>query len=189
MIRIMGIDPGTRYVGYAFLESRHHQSRKVLASGTINVVKEKSYIARLKLIRQQCFDLIEQYQPQQVAMESLFYHKNPGTLIKLAQARGVILAIILEKITTECFYEYSPNTIKSVIMGHGHTQKQWLQKGLRGMIRKSEEEAFSSFDESDALAVALCHERFYWDPSASNQLPKKKTTKLTFAQAVAHKIP
>jgi crossover junction endodeoxyribonuclease RuvC len=192
-IRILGIDPGTRYVGYALLESDQY-CKQLVISGTIAVAHISSYVKRLKMISEECRKIMKIYGPQQVAMESLFYHKNPGTLIKLAQARGVLMGIFLDYMTEDQLFEYSPNTVKSVTMGHGHSQKEWVQKNLQHWLKNKEDKAFSSFDESDALSIALCHDHFFWNPKIHHDKGqnrqkqiKKSKVKQTLASSLAHK--
>jgi crossover junction endodeoxyribonuclease RuvC len=149
---IMGIDPGSRKAGYAIITK---QGRKLeyLHSGVLRYEQEKEFISRLGTIYRSIGELCKQYQPQEIAFESLIYVKSVTSLAKLAQARGAMIAACSEFSETKLF-EYAPNLIKSTVTGHGHSSKEGTGKVLELLYGKLE---FASHDESDALAIATCH--------------------------------
>jgi crossover junction endodeoxyribonuclease RuvC len=151
-MRILGIDPGSRKTGYAIIELK---SKKIeyCESGVLKFDGNISFLERLNQINFQLKELLEQKSVDEVALESLIYVKSPTALIKLAQVRGLILSHILNKHQNRIF-EYSPNLIKSSTVGHGHADKESVQKFLHMVFGVIE---FQTDDESDALAIALCH--------------------------------
>lgn len=152
-LRIIGIDPGSRKAGFGVIESgRFHP--KYLVSGVINVEK-RSGSERLKQIFESTSQLLDQYQPDVMAIEKVFVYKNPNSAIKLGQARGVILcAAALRDIP---IMEYTPTQIKSTIVGHGHATKDQVQFMVQNLLKLTES---PQEDAADALAAALCHDRY-----------------------------
>lgn len=152
-IRVLGIDPGSRKTGFGIVESgRYHPS--YLVSGVIRVEKF-SGADRLKNIFLSITQLIEQYQPDVMAVEKVFVYKNPKSAITLGQARGVILcAAAMHDIP---IMEYTPTQIKSTIVGKGHAGKTQVQYMVQNLLRLTET---PQEDAADALACALCHDRY-----------------------------
>ncbi len=151
-MRILGIDPGSRKTGFGLIEAGTYHP-KYLASGLIRVEKE-STLGRLEKLHQGIGQLIAQYQPQMVAIEKIYVHKNPQTAITLGQARGVILLALTQAGLP--IYQYSPTQIKSTIVGKGHAVKGQINYMVQQLLKLS---ASPQEDAADALAVALCHER------------------------------
>jgi crossover junction endodeoxyribonuclease RuvC len=149
---ILGIDPGSRKAGYAFIEKKGRTLR-LLDSGVLRYDKEKEFLLRLGDIYQSIKKLCHEYQPDEVAFESLIYVKSVTSLAKLAQARGAMIAACME-LKRGHIYEYSPNSIKSCISGFGHADKEGLLKALKLYFGPLQ---ISSHDESDAIAIAACH--------------------------------
>lgn len=151
--RILGIDPGSRKTGFGLIESgRYHPN--YLVSGVIRVEK-LSGAGRLKTIFESVCQILEQYEPDVMAIEKVFVHKNPNSAIKLGQARGVILcAAALKEIP---IMEYTPTQIKSTIVGKGHAGKDQIQYMVKNLLKLTES---PQEDAADALAAALCHDRY-----------------------------
>lgn len=149
---ILGIDPGSRKAGYGVIELDGRKI-KYLASGIMAYDHIDEFMHRLGLIHQECLDIVEQYRPTEIAIESLIYVKNASSYGKLAQARGAMIAAFMVGHLGKVF-EYAPNLIKSSVTGHGHATKDGVQKGLGLILGKRE---FKTADESDALAIAICH--------------------------------
>lgn len=149
---ILGIDPGSRSAGYAFIES---QGKKVryLDSGVLRFGHVDSFLDRLPLIYDKFSELIQKHQPQEMALESLIYVKSVSSLAKLAQARGAMVAASMKEMDGK-LYEYSPNLVKSTVCGHGHANKESVEKSLGWLLGQRD---YKTHDESDALAVAVCH--------------------------------
>ncbi|TDJ05868.1 MAG: crossover junction endodeoxyribonuclease RuvC [Deltaproteobacteria bacterium] len=149
MKKILGIDPGSRKAGYALI-SYDEKKIKLLDSGVLIYDHKVEFIDRLGLIYQNFKDLALKHEPQEVALESLVYVKNISSLAKLAQARGAMIAAF----PPGNLYEYSPTKVKACLTSYGHAGKISVQKSLTMMFGPID---FKSDDESDALAIAVCH--------------------------------
>lgn len=149
MKKILGIDPGSRKAGFALI-SYDETKIKLLDSGVLKYDTKIDFIDRLGLIYQNFKDLASKYHPQEVALESLVYVKNISSLAKLAQARGAMIAAF----PPGNLFEYSPTKVKATLTSYGHAGKSSIQKSLSMMFGPIE---FKSDDESDALAIAVCH--------------------------------
>lgn len=149
---IMGIDPGSRKAGYGVIEM---QGRRLvyLSSGTMRYDTKVSFFERLVGIYQSGEDLIEKFNPNHIAIESLIYAKNVSSLAKLAQARGALLAA-LTKSHSGAVFEYAPTQIKSAVASNGRASKEGIIKMVQMILGKRN---FETDDESDALAIAICH--------------------------------
>lgn len=181
---VLAIDPGSVTAGYALLQK---DGRKInyITSGILKFDADVEFLHRVKDIYQQTIELIEKHNPDEVALESLIFVKSPAALIKLAQSRGTMLAALSQNYHQK-IYEYSPNLVKATVTGHGHADKESIQKFLLQYLGLSN---FKTHDESDAVAIALCH--LLNQGSVLNQIPK--ATKLKnkgngLASALAHKI-
>lgn len=149
---ILGIDPGSRTTGWAVIEVQGRKF-KYVDSGVLKFDKIPEFLDRLATISASIKDIVSIHKPDEVSIESLIYVKSIPALSKLAQARGALIAGLSEKYKGK-ITEYSPNLIKSSVTGHGHATKEGIDKSLNMIFGKLE---FKSHDESDALAIALCH--------------------------------
>lgn len=149
---ILGIDPGSIKSGYGLIKI---EGRKIsyVASGVLRYNEKMPLVARLDEIKKTMQEIVDKYKPDEIALESLIFVKNPQALIKLAHARAMIISTFIETHRDEIF-EYSPNLIKSSTAGHGHADKLSIQKSVRMILGQID---FHSDDESDALAIAICH--------------------------------
>ncbi len=150
MNRILGIDPGSRLTGYGIIEM---QERKAIwvTSGCIRM-KAANLAERLREICEGIQSLLDEFQPNEMAIEQVFVHRNPSSALKLGQARGAAMSMVaLRAIPVS---EYSPTQIKQAIVGRGNAAKAQIQHmtmTLLGLSKLPQEDA------ADALAVALCH--------------------------------
>jgi crossover junction endodeoxyribonuclease RuvC len=151
--RILGIDPGIATVGYgALLHARVNQFT-YLASGTIVTPKNMSAGERLAMIRKDLIQLIEQFNPNILAVEAIFFFKNAKTAMSVAQARGVIL-----ETAAACnipVAEYTPMQVKLQITGFGKADKRLVQEMVASRLDLPQ--VIKPDDASDALAIAVCH--------------------------------
>lgn len=153
---ILGIDPGSRKLGFALIESKGKE-KIYLDSGVLNFENSLSFIDKIDLISKSVEELLEKYNPDEIAVESLIYVKNVDSLAKLAQARGAMLSCFVKTHKGKIF-EYSPNLIKLAIANHGHASKKDISQILLMIFNGQKEKLnFKTDDESDALAVAVCH--------------------------------
>lgn len=151
-MRVLGIDPGSVVSGWAVISGERRRI-KLESSGVFRFESKTPFLERLSQIQKSFIELEAKFSPDVVALESLIYVKSPQALIKLAQTRGIILSAFVEKYSGRIF-EYSPNLVKSSATGYGHADKQSVQKFLSMSLGKKE---FASYDETDAIAVAVCH--------------------------------
>ena len=150
MIRILGIDPGSRQTGYGIIDSDGINSRYV-ASGCI-YVKGDSLPERLGDIFGRVSDIVTEWQPVEMSIEQVFVNKNVDSALKLGQARGAaICAGVQGQLQVS---EYTPKEIKNAVVGTGNAAKEQVQHMI-AMLLKLENKLQA--DEADALAVALCH--------------------------------
>ena len=148
--RILGIDPGSRLTGFGVLDSQL-DSATYVASGAVNSV-EGAFKERLKLIFESISAIVAEYQPDVVAIESIFVHKNASSALKLGHARSAAICATFE-FDLEVF-EYAPREIKQAVVGSGSATKIQVQHMVRSML---ELDGDPSPDAADALATALCH--------------------------------
>jgi len=148
--RILGIDPGSRVTGYGVIDSDGRSSRHV-ASGCIRS-ENGDFPQRLGGIFRGIREVIETHSPAQVAIEQVFVSKNAASALKLGQARG---AAIAAAVTVELpVYEYTPRSVKQALVGSGAADKEQVQHMIRILLSLQQK---MGLDESDALAIALCH--------------------------------
>ena len=150
---ILGIDPGTTILGFALIEATIPHGI-LLDMGTLRLSKIKEHADKLKAVFENTLHLIELYHPQVLSIEAPFYGKNPQSMLKLGRAQGVVIAAAMYK-GLEVF-EYSPRKIKQSITGNGNASKEQVAAMLKNMNLIKEDK--HSFDATDALAVAVCHQ-------------------------------
>lgn len=158
--KILGIDPGTNFMGYSVIQIQGEQ----IICECLGVVKMKKFPTqqeKLKHIFQRVRALIKAYQPQHMAIEAPFYGKNVQSMLKLGRAQGVAIAAAM---TAEVpVSEYSPKKIKLSITGNGNAAKEQVH-GMLGQLVQLKAVKKDSLDASDALATAVCH--YYQTQSA-----------------------
>ena len=151
---ILGVDPGTLFMGYALLHTMGQQV-EILEFGAFDVHKLEGQYPRLQKEFFFLQDLIDKYHPTCLAIETQFVDKNPQTMIKIVHAQGVAIAAALSKDVP--IYEYSPMKIKMAITGNGHSTKQQVAGMLQRFMHIPVEEMPKKLDATDALAIAYCH--------------------------------
>lgn len=155
-IRILGIDPGLRLTGFGVIEANAEKIHYV-ASGTIKTASGKqtdreALPARIKIILDGLFEVIDTYQPAQVAIEKVFVNVNPQSTLLLGQARGAaISAAVIRNLPVA---EYTALQVKQSVVGNGHAQKEQVQAMVQRLLQLP---ATPSPDSADALACAICH--------------------------------
>ena len=153
-MRILGIDPGVAIVGFGLIETERSAVR-MLQYGAINTSAGLPLATRLVQIEQDLTQLIRQFQPDEIAIEELFFSKNITTGIAVAHARGVILCTA-EKLHLP-IYEYTPMQVKQAVVGYGLAEKKQVMDMTRRLLKLK---AIPRPDDAaDALAIAICHAR------------------------------
>jgi crossover junction endodeoxyribonuclease RuvC len=160
---ILGIDPGTNIMGYG-LVGITKSNPIIIQYGVIKLDKFKSQQIKLKKIFERVNSLIEDYLPDEMAIEAPFFGKNVQSMLKLGRAQGVAMAAGLVKDIP--ITEYSPKSIKQSVTGNGNASKEQVAKLIVQIFKLKEVPEL--LDATDALGVALCH--FY---STKNGLKEK----------------
>ncbi len=151
---ILGIDPGTTFMGYGVLQTAGSRA-EYLTMGVLDLRKVEGHYAKLQKIFFFIVELINQYAPTEMAIETQFVDKNVQTMLKLAHGQGVAIAAALSKDLP--IYEYSPMKIKMAITGNGHATKEQVADMLQRFLHLSPAEMPAKLDATDALAIAYCH--------------------------------
>ena len=151
-MRVLGIDPGTINAGYGVVEQEGNRLRAV-AYGAIRVSRRATFPERLRRIHEGLRAVIDDFRPDEAAIETVFGGKNIQSALHAGEGRGVaILAVALSALPLA---EYSPAEIKKAVVGHGRAAKVQIQHMVRAILALTEVPA--SADAADALAVAICH--------------------------------
>ena len=148
---IFSIDPGFAITGYGVVEKLGNKY-KVLDYGVITTKAGLDLSVRLNIMYEEIVRKFNQYNPDYVAMEELFFCKNITTGIAVAHGRGVLLLAIAQM--GKPFYEYTPLQIKQAITGYGKADKKQMQKMVQVLLNL--DSIPKPDDAADALAVALC---------------------------------
>lgn len=151
---ILGIDPGTLYMGWAVLKTSGNKV-EILDFGVLDIHAIEDHYARLQRIFFFVKETIEYYHPTEFAIETQFVDKNPQTMLKIVHAQGVAIAAALS--CDLAINEYSPMKIKMAITSNGHASKQQVAGMLQHMLHIPDEQMPKKLDATDALAIAYCH--------------------------------
>lgn len=150
---ILGIDPGIAIVGYGIVEFKN-QRFQTLAYGAITTKAGVKTERRLEIVYDELDKLIKMFNPDDVAIEELFFNTNQKTAIIVAEARGVIL--LCAKQNNLNIYEYTPLQVKQAVVGYGRAEKSQVIMMIRDMLGLNKER-LKLDDTADALAIAVCH--------------------------------
>lgn len=150
MKRILGIDPGSRITGYGIIEVQD-KGAVFITAGCIQAGNGE-LAKRLGRIFKETTAIIDYYRPDEAAVEQVFMHRNPGSALKLGQARGAAICAAVNGIIP--IFEYTPAQIKQAVVGRGNAAKSQVQYMIRLLLKLPAE---PGADAADALACALCH--------------------------------
>jgi len=153
-MRLLGLDPGLRHTGWGIINSKDNKI-SWLASGNISPKISLSLSERLKEIHQGLDIIVKKYKPSVAAIEEVFVNMNGQSTLKLGMARGT--AITACSINEMPVYEYAPTRVKQSVTGSGRSKKDQVASMVNILLPGCE---IKSEDESDALAVAICHTIF-----------------------------
>ena len=153
-MRLLGLDPGLRHTGWGIINSKDNKISWV-ASGNISPKISLSLSERLKEIHQGLNSIVKKYNPSIAAIEEVFVNMNGQSTLKLGMARGA--AITACSINEMSVYEYAPTRVKQSVTGSGRSKKDQVASMVNILLPGCE---IKSEDESDALAVAICHTIF-----------------------------
>lgn len=149
---ILGVDPGTSVMGYGLIGVTGNKLR-IIQYGVLRLEKLGSHELKLKRIFDRISGIIEEYLPDEMAIEAPFFAKNVQSMLKLGRAQGVAMAAALAKEIS--IVEYLPKSVKKSVTGNGNASKQQVAFMLENLFSQKLEGKF--LDASDALAVAVCH--------------------------------
>ncbi len=151
---ILGIDPGTRIMGYGLLQVKGKEV-KMLAMGVIDMHKCADIYLKLGRIYERVINVINSFHPDELAIEAPFCGKNVQSMLKLGRAQGVVIAAAISRQIP--VHEYAPTKIKMTITGNGNACKEQVASVMQRMLRISQENMLPWMDATDALAAAYCH--------------------------------
>ena len=151
---IMGIDPGTNFMGYAIIKVADRKSKpELVVSGVVDMKKLTDPYIKLQRIFKRTLQVIDTYQPDELAIESQFFGKNVQSMLKLGRAQGVAIAAALQRDIP--IFEYAPKKIKMSVTGSGDASKEQISLLLSKFM--AIDTSTKLFDETDAIAIAYCH--------------------------------
>ncbi|CAM2853526.1 crossover junction endodeoxyribonuclease RuvC [Paenibacillus sediminis] len=166
-MRILGIDPGIAIVGFGFID-KHGSKLTPVQYGCIQTEAHTPEEERLLYVYEGITQLIDQYKPDAVAFEKLFFNRNVTTAMSVSQARGVLVLAAVQKGLQVA--EYTPMQVKQAIVGYGKAEKRQVQEMVKMYLRL--QKIPKPDDVADALAVAICHAHSYTLNSKLNEVLK-----------------
>ena len=149
---ILGIDPGTIIMGYGLIQVKGNKA-ELINMGVLHLSKLNSHELKLKKIFERTLQLVEEYKPDEFAVEAPFFGKNVQSMLKLGRAQGVAMAAALYRDVP--IFEYSPKKIKMSITGSGNSSKEQVASMLQSLLKI--EKLPKHLDATDGLAAAMCH--------------------------------
>lgn len=149
---ILGVDPGTTVMGYGIILIKG-QKIKLLQYGVIHLSKYTNHELKLQRIFERISGLIDEYAPDEMALEAPFYGKNVQSMLKLGRAQGVAMAAALSREIS--IVEYAPKKVKQSVTGNGNASKEQVAAMLQKLLEFDKTPKL--LDATDALAVAVCH--------------------------------
>ena len=170
---IIGIDPGTNVMGYGLIGVKGKKTVEMLAMGVIKLNRMDDHYLRLRRIYERVSGLVEEFLPDEMALEAPFYGKNVQSMLKLGRAQGVAMAAAL--VHDIPIAEYEPRKVKMAITGNGGASKEQVAQMLQRTMHIPQDQMPQFLDATDALAVALCHYYERQKPVASGGSSSWKT--------------
>lgn len=149
---ILGIDPGTNIMGYGVIAVRGNKV-SLLSASVVRMDKLENQALKLKAIFERSLEIIDEFKPDDLAIEAPFFGKNVQSMLKLGRAQGVAIAAALYRGIP--IFEYSPKKIKQSVTGNGNASKEQVAAMLQQILSFQEMPRY--FDATDGLAAALCH--------------------------------
>jgi crossover junction endodeoxyribonuclease RuvC len=152
-MRVLGIDCGTEFTGFAVVEHTDQGALSSLVCGAIHLLPREPLPVRLGQVWRKLGEVIAEHRPDEVAIEDVFYSVNVKSALKLGQVRGVAMLAAAQAGLSVA--EYAPLTIKSAVVGYGRAEKSQVQEMVTRLLRL--EVVPEPPDAADALAIAICH--------------------------------
>ena len=160
---ILGIDPGTTIMGYGLIHIKGNKM-KLIQMGVLHLSKLSSHELKLKRIFERTLQLVDEYKPDELAVEAPFFGKNVQSMLKLGRAQGVAMSAALYRDIP--IFEYAPKKIKLAITGKGTASKEQVAAMLKSLLNIKEMP--KHLDATDGLAAAVCH-YFQRNPSGTGK--------------------
>ena len=151
---ILGIDPGTQVMGYGILRVVNNKP-ELLAMGVLQLSKYDDHYLKLRRIFERIIGLIDEFLPDELAIEAPFFGKNVQSMLKLGRAQGVAMAAALSRDIP--IFEYAPLKIKMSITGNGRAAKEQVAYMLQHFLHIPDGNMLTQMDATDGLAAAVCH--------------------------------
>ena len=151
---IMGVDPGTNVMGYGIIKVIGNKA-EMMAMGVIDMRSESDPYLRLGRIFERVTGIINEYLPDEMAIEAPFFGKNVQSMLKLGRAQGVAIAAAIQHSVP--IHEYAPLKIKMAITGNGSASKEQVAGMLQRLLKLDATEMPKFMDATDALGAAYCH--------------------------------
>ncbi len=151
---VLGIDPGTNVMGYGVI-SVVGQKARMVAMGVIDMRRESDPYLRLGKIFERVTGIIDEYLPDEMAIEAPFFGKNVQSMLKLGRAQGVAIAAAIHHSVP--IHEYAPMKIKMAITGNGSASKEQVAGMLERLLNLDKQDMPKFMDATDALGAAYCH--------------------------------
>jgi len=150
---VLGIDPGIATTGFGVVREERNGQLTQLAHGVIETPKTEALPRRLQMLRDQLRAIIAQWQPEEIAVEELFFATNAKTAMVVGQARGVVLLTLQD--AGHALHEYTPLQVKQAVSGYGRADKPQMQEMVRMLLNLPK--IPKPDDAADALAIAITH--------------------------------
>jgi crossover junction endodeoxyribonuclease RuvC len=151
---ILGIDPGTSVMGYGIIMAKG-KKMELIRMGVIRLSKYPDHAVKMKKIFDRVCQLIEEFSPDELAIEAPFFGKNVQSMLKLGRAQGVSIAAALRYDMS--YVEYAPRKIKQSITGNGNASKEQVAAMLQSTLNIPAENMPKDLDATDGLGAAVCH--------------------------------
>lgn len=149
---ILGIDPGTRILGYGLIKI-NGEKISILQYGILNLSKYKTQGAKFLKIHERILDILEEFLPDEIAVESPFFGKNVQSMLKLGRVQGMVMSLAFSKNIPVS--EYEPKKVKQSVTGNGNSSKEQLAKMVEVIANIKLD--VTLLDATDALGIAICH--------------------------------
>lgn len=166
---IIGVDPGTQVMGYGVILVKN-AGIELIQYGVIKLNKYTTHELKLRKIFERITQLIEEYLPDEMAIEDPFYGKNAQSMLKLGRAQGVAMAAALARDIP--IVEYSPKKVKQSVTGNGNASKEQVAYMLENILKMELSREF--LDATDGIAIAICHHYHANSPASSSASRKAK---------------
>ena len=151
-MRIIGIDPGSRVTGFGVIDSDGNR-HTLVSQGVVRTNTAGAFPEKLRLIHDRILEVVDEWGPEQMVVENLFYATNVKSALKLGHVRGVTLLAAVERGLP--VHEYAPLEVKQAVVGYGRADKNQVQRMVAVLLELDEPP--EPHDAADALAVAICH--------------------------------